>query len=150
MIRQNGCSGYYVCPDQDFIDRSLYFGMVTDWQLIFGTLDTKPQRSPVLSESPSVSGSDLPGQAGSLISCISKSLLGVLPLPSPPRRLRVSAVFALHCFVRFFGCLLLGFAGSSFSSLLGRTMEWRGAKSRRSALASNFQAKPPVSCSSTQ
>ena len=138
----------YVCLDQDFIDRSRHCGMVTDWQLIFGTLDAymfrarapatspnfcrmhraflrtaspSPLRSPVLSESPPISGSDLPGQAKSPISCISESLLGVLPLFP---RLRASAVFALHCFVRCFGCLLLGFAGSFFSSLLGRMVEW--------------------------
>ena len=152
----------YVCLDQDFIDKSRHCGMVTDWQLIFGTLgkgashfaqllsnaqgvsshsEPQPPRSPVLSESPPISGSDLPGQAKSPISCISESLLGVLPLFP---RLRASAVFALHCFVRCFGCLLLGFAGSFFSSLLGRMVEWlpSGRDPR--------YGKPPVSCSSPQ
>ena len=123
--------------------------------------EPQPQRSPVLSESPPISGSYFPGQAGSLISCIIESVSGVFPVFP---RLRVSAMFVLHYFVRFLGCFLLGSVGSFLSSLLGRMMEllleslflrrWsrhrhkrirgigsqaasrRGANSRRLALAS--------------
>ena len=128
--------------------------------------DPQPQQSPVLSESPPVTGSDLPGQAGSSISYIVDFVSGIL---SVCLCFRVSALFASFCrFMGSFGFSLLGTAVSFNSCLLGRVMKWllknlflrrwsrhrhkrirgigsqaasrRGAKSRRLAFASKARS----------
>ena len=126
--------------------------------------DPQPPQSPVLSESPPLTGSDLPGQAGSSISCIVAFVIGIL---SVCLRFGVGTFFApLRCFMGSFG-FFLGSAVSFKSRFLGNMMKrlltnpflqrWsrfrhkrirgigsqaasrRGAKSRRLALA--FKAR---------
>ena len=86
---------FNACLDRDFFDRLRYCGVTTVWQSIFGALvacisrarvqaisptycllsakdhslhsDPQPPQSPVLSESSPATGSDLPGQAGSVL-----------------------------------------------------------------------------------
>ena len=116
------------CLDRDFIDRSRYCGATTVWQSIFGGTgrvhiqgkgashfarlllnakdlllhsDPQPPQSPVLSESPPDTGSDLPGQAGSSLSCIVAFVISILVVCL---RFGVGTFFApLRCFMGSFG-----------------------------------------------
>ena len=121
--------------------------------------DPQPQLSPVLSESPPVCGSDLPGQAGSPILSIADSVFGILPVCL---RFRVSVMFAQFCcFMGVFWVLSFGICGFPhfmyswprdevvaqvpFSSEMEPTQAQAHQRNRLSGLITARSKKPPFS-----
>ena len=83
--------------------------------------DPQPPQSPVLSESSPATGSDLPGQAGSVLPCIVAFVIGIL---LACLRFWVGMFFApLRCFMESSGFAFLGSSVSLKARLFGNLVK---------------------------